>query len=217
MVSLPIQNVSRRLHFERLPQLHLKTRHGQVADSAALEFARSRIKHRCSRGILGHGFHSRPRISRNSKRPLRPAENAVRLALAAPEKYVGLLARAKFRHSFHSRMQAVDRSSKRSNRDQPREQALVLFDDFEPRVRPDLAIFPSRFRTEATKPRHRRRLLRELLESQPRERGRARRDSKQCQPRQKQNPKKSPPLHITHFTVPPARRSRRSCPNLCSG
>jgi len=28
-------------------------------------------------------------------------------------------------------MQAVDRSSKRSNRDQPREQALVLFDDFD--------------------------------------------------------------------------------------
>jgi len=24
--------------------------------------------------------------------------------------------------------------------------------------------------------------------------------------RQKQNPKKSPPLHITHFTAPPARR-----------
>src|SRR6266852_2135674 len=105
MVSLSIQNVSRRLHFERLPQLHLKTRHGQVADSAALEFMRSLVKHRCSRGILGHGFHSRPCISRNAKRSLRPAENAVRLALAAPEKHVDFFSRAKLRNSFHSRMQ----------------------------------------------------------------------------------------------------------------
>src|SRR5882672_9293417 len=170
MVPPPIQNVSRCLHFQRLPQLHLKTRHGQVTNSAAPKFMRSRIKHRCSRGILGHGFHSRPRISRNAKRPLRPAENAVRLALAAPKKYVGLLARAKLRHSFHSRMQAADRSSNRSNGDQPGKQALVLLDDFESDVRPDLAIFPACFRAETTQARHGRRLLREFLKAQPRKR-----------------------------------------------
>src|SRR6266436_9787696 len=215
MVSLPIQNVSRRLHFERLPQLHLKTCHGQVADSGALEFMRSRVKHRCSRGILGHGFYSCPRIFRNAKCSLRPAENAVRLALAAPEKYVGLFSSAKLRHSFHARMQAADCSAKRSNRDQSGKQALVLFDDFESRVRPDLAVFPACFRADAKQPGDRRRLLREFLKAQPRERGRTRNHRKQCQRRQTQNPKKSPPLYKTHFTAPPARRSRRSSPHLC--
>jgi hypothetical protein len=136
--------------FERFTQLQLKNRHRQIADPAAPELTCSRIKNRRCRGVLGHCFHARPRVSRDAKRALRPSENPVRLTFGAPEKHIGLFSLAKRRHSLDSRMQVANTPAQSPYRDQTRKQPLILLKDFETRLCPDFAVFPTGFPRRGT-------------------------------------------------------------------
>src|SRR2546425_288829 len=110
-------------------------------------------------------------------------------------------------------MQVSHIPAQRSNRDQTSEQTLVHVHHFKPRLCPDLPVFLETFHAETPQPRHCRRLSHELFEAYPRQRGRVCHNCEQHKSRQKQNPQKSTPLHIAHFTPPLGRRSPRSCPN----
>src|SRR6266849_5395259 len=68
------------LVFQRPPQLQLKNRHWQVADASMPKRSRTRIENRHHRRILRYRLHAALLIANDAKRPLRPSQNAIRLA-----------------------------------------------------------------------------------------------------------------------------------------
>ena len=72
--------------FQGAAQLQLKNSYGQVADAAVAEGARARVEDGQQRGILRDGFGSGVGIAGDAEGALCPAENAVGLTGALPQK-----------------------------------------------------------------------------------------------------------------------------------
>src|SRR5258706_16136895 len=181
------------------------------------ELSRLRVKNGRRRGILRYAFNARSLIPGNSKCSLRPSQHAEGLTFAPPQEYVSFFTWTKSWHSTDARVQIADVAAQHSNADHAWKQAFVYFYRFKARFRPNLSVLPAAFDSDAPQPRHGRCLIHELLETQPRKRGGVCRNRKQHKPSEKQNPQESAALDKAHFNTPPARRSRRSYQDWCSG